>query len=105
MGISNLSVIKFDILDFKTEHAKTIPYNNNLTIKTQITYKNNNTPVTEGTIYYKINDQIIKNSKGNTIYSNLKNGTTRFNLQFNKQYKPDTYKLTTIYKIGENKAL
>ncbi|MEE1116890.1 hypothetical protein, partial [Methanosphaera sp.] len=48
-------------------------------------------------VYYKINDQIIKNSKGNTIYSNLKNGTTRFNLQFNKQYKPDTYKLTTIY--------
>ena len=61
MGISNLSVIKFDILDFKTEHAKTIPYNNNLTIKTQITnshlYKSNNIKI--GTIGFVIHSRVV----------------------------------------------
>lgn len=96
-GISNSSLIIFDLINFKTDHDKQTQYNTNLTITTKITSKNNNTPISEGKIYYKINDNIIKNSKGNTIYIKPTNGTTKFNLQLNKQYKPDTYKITTIY--------
>ena len=55
-GMSNSSRIAFDIINIKTKHDTKTFCNGNLTISTDISYKKNGTQVSDGYVYYKIND-------------------------------------------------
>ncbi|MDO5852424.1 MAG: hypothetical protein Q4Q23_08050, partial [Methanobacteriaceae archaeon] len=73
---------------------------NNLTIKANITDKNNK-PVTTGYVILKINGKTLKDAKGNVIKVNVNNGKIAYNYTIPKNYSTKKYNLTVKY-MGNN---
>ncbi len=93
--ITTLLTIENRNATLKIDTNSPIKIKTKLNIKTNIT--ENNTPVTNGTVIYKINGKTIKDAEGNPIKTIVNNGQTTLNYTLPESIKAGNYTLDVVF--------